>query len=147
MILNKTGSKWRTTRPLIFNGETDHGVAVVRGLNIANECFRIDHQNTGRYWRDQDVMVTGDAVKDMVATFDRNFEYFLKVKESRGILNTNSYWEATRHVFEKTGTNMFYSNDLGFSKQITLEDTEAFADSTDSIYQLQKEFGLFIGAH
>jgi phosphatidylserine/phosphatidylglycerophosphate/cardiolipin synthase-like enzyme len=39
----------------------------------------------------------------MVATFDRNFEYFLKVKESRGIFNTNIYWGATRDVFEKTG--------------------------------------------
>jgi phosphatidylserine/phosphatidylglycerophosphate/cardiolipin synthase-like enzyme len=87
----------------IIDGETDHGVAVVGGLNIANEYFRIDPQNPGRYWRDQDVIVKGDVVQDMVNTFERNFEYFLKVKESRGILNTNIYWEATRHVFERTG--------------------------------------------
>jgi phosphatidylserine/phosphatidylglycerophosphate/cardiolipin synthase-like enzyme len=49
------------------------------------------------------VIVTGDVVKDMVTTFDRNFEYFLKVKESRGIFNTNIYWEATRNLFKKTG--------------------------------------------
>jgi len=36
----------------IIDGETDHGVAVVGGLNIANEYFRIDPQNPGRYWRD-----------------------------------------------------------------------------------------------
>jgi phosphatidylserine/phosphatidylglycerophosphate/cardiolipin synthase-like enzyme len=87
----------------IIDGETDHGVAVVGGLNIANEYFRIDPQNPSRYWRDQDVIVRGNVVKDMVATFDRNFEYFLKVKESRGIFNTNIYWGATRDVFEKTG--------------------------------------------
>jgi len=87
----------------IIDGETDHGVAVVGGLNIANEYFRIDPQNPGRYWRDQDVIVKGDVVKDMVATFERNFEYFLKVKESRGILNTNKYWEATRELLKKTG--------------------------------------------
>jgi len=87
----------------IIDGETDHGVAVVGGLNIANEYFRIDPQNPGRYWRDQDVIVKGDVIKDMVAAFERNFEYFLKVKESRGILNTNIYWGATRDVFEKTG--------------------------------------------
>ena len=87
----------------IIDGETDHGVAVVGGLNIANEYFRIDPQNPSRYWRDQDVIVRGDVVKDMVATFDRNFEYFLKVKESRGIFNTNIYWGTTRDVFEKTG--------------------------------------------
>jgi putative cardiolipin synthase len=87
----------------IIDGETDHGVAVVGGLNIANEYFRIDAQNPGRYWRDQDVIVRGGVVKDMVAAFDRNFDYFLKVKESRGILNTNLYWDATRHVVAKTG--------------------------------------------
>jgi phosphatidylserine/phosphatidylglycerophosphate/cardiolipin synthase-like enzyme len=87
----------------IIDGETDHGVAVVGGLNIANEYFRIDPQNPSRYWRDQDVIVKGDAVKDMVATFERNFDYFIKVKESRGIFNTNIYWEATRKAVDKTG--------------------------------------------
>ena len=87
----------------IIDGETDHGVAVVGGLNIANEYFRIDPQDPGRYWRDQDVIVKGDVVKDMVATFERNFEYFLKIKQSRGIFNTNIYWEATRKLLDKTG--------------------------------------------
>jgi len=87
----------------IIDGETDHGVAVVGGLNIANEYFRIDPQNPSQYWRDQDVIVKGDVVKDMVATFDRNFEYFLKVKNSRGIFNTNMYWEAARNLFKMTG--------------------------------------------
>jgi putative cardiolipin synthase len=86
----------------IIDGETDHAVAVVGGLNIANEYFRIDSQNPSRYWRDQDVIVKGDVVKDMVATFERNFEYFLKIKESRGILNTNIYWDATRNLLDKT---------------------------------------------
>ena len=40
--------------------------------------------------------------------------------------------------------DMFYKNDLDFSRQITLEDTTAFTDSADEIYQLQKEFGIFI---
>ena len=86
----------------IIDGETDHGVAVVGGLNIANEYFRVDPQEPGRYWRDQDVIVRGDVVKDMVTTFERNYDYFLKVKESRGIFNTNKYWKATRNVMEKT---------------------------------------------
>ncbi len=86
----------------IIDGETDHAVAVVGGLNIANEYFRIDPQNPSRYWRDQDVIVKGDVIKDMVATFERNFEYFLKIKESRGIFNTNIYWDATRKLLDKT---------------------------------------------
>jgi len=39
---------------------------------------------------------------------------------------------------------MFYENDLDFSKQITLEDTKAFTESKDAIYQLQKQFGILI---
>ena len=40
--------------------------------------------------------------------------------------------------------DMFYENDLDFSRQITLEDTKAFDESGDAVYQLQKEFGIFI---
>jgi phosphatidylserine/phosphatidylglycerophosphate/cardiolipin synthase-like enzyme len=39
---------------------------------------------------------------------------------------------------------MFYENDLDFSKQITLEDTKAFTESTDAIYKLRKQFGTLI---
>jgi len=96
----------------IVDGETDHGVAVVGGLNIGNEYFRVDPQDPDNNWRDQDVIVRGDVVGDMVATFDRNFDYFQKVKESRGIFNTDLYWEATRSVLEKVGTlNVEYSID------------------------------------
>jgi len=103
----------------IIDGETDHGVAVVGGLNIANEYFRIDPQNPSRYWRDQDVIVKGDVVKDMVATFERSFEYFLKIKESRGLLNTNIYWQATRKVLNKTGTvNMNHITDKRLNKNV-----------------------------
>ena len=40
--------------------------------------------------------------------------------------------------------DMFYENDLDFSKKITLQDTKAFSESADAVYQLQKEFGIFI---
>ena len=39
---------------------------------------------------------------------------------------------------------MFYGNDLGFSRQITLEDTKKFDDPTDALYESQKEFGLLL---
>jgi len=103
----------------IIDGETDHGVAVVGGANIANEYFRIDPQNPSRYWRDQDVIVKGDVVKDMVATFERNFEYFLNIKESRGVFNTNIYWQATRKVLNKTGTvKMNHITDKRLNKNV-----------------------------
>ena len=87
----------------IIDGETDHGIAIVGGLNIGNEYFRVDPKKLSTHWRDQDVIVKGDVVKDMVATFERNFEYSIKVKNSRGVFNTNKYWENARKIFEKTG--------------------------------------------
>jgi phosphatidylserine/phosphatidylglycerophosphate/cardiolipin synthase-like enzyme len=39
---------------------------------------------------------------------------------------------------------MFYQNDLDFSKQITLEDTKAFPESKDAIYQIQRKFGILV---
>jgi phosphatidylserine/phosphatidylglycerophosphate/cardiolipin synthase-like enzyme len=87
----------------IVDGETDHAFAVTGGLNIGNEYFRTDPDHPDLYWRDQDVAVRGEIVQDMVAAFDRNFEYFVDVKKSRGIFNTNLYWDATRKVLDRTG--------------------------------------------
>jgi phosphatidylserine/phosphatidylglycerophosphate/cardiolipin synthase-like enzyme len=38
--------------------------------------------------------------------------------------------------------DMFYKNDLDFSKKITLEDTKSFPESKNTIYQLEKQFGI-----
>ena len=40
--------------------------------------------------------------------------------------------------------DMFYRNDLNFSKQLTLEDTQAFSGSENAVYWFQKEFGILI---
>ncbi len=87
----------------IVDGETDDAIAVTGGLNIGNEYFRADPGHPDRYWRDQDVVLRGAVVSDLVAAFDRNFEYFVQVKKSRGVFNTNVYWDATRKVMDKTG--------------------------------------------
>jgi putative cardiolipin synthase len=87
----------------IIDGETDRAVAVTGGLNIGNEYFRAEPANPDGTWRDQDVVLRGTIVKDLVTAFDRNFEYFVGVKKSRGIFNTNLYWEATRSVLGATG--------------------------------------------
>ena len=130
----------------IIDGGTDHGVAVVGGLNIANEYFRIDPKNPGRCWRDQDVIVTGDVVKDMVTAFDRNFEYFVKVKESRGIFNTNIYWEATRNLFKKTGkVHMKHVTDGRLNENVCkLADTKPdlkYKGATCRFFQSRPRFG------
>lgn len=87
----------------IIDGETGHGLAVTGGLNIGNEYFRADPGNPDATWRDQDIVVRGAIVRDLVTAFDRNFDYFLAVKKSRGPLNTNMYWDATRKLLDKTG--------------------------------------------
>ncbi len=87
----------------IIDGETEHGVAVTGGLNIGNPYFRANPDDPDETWRDQDVIVRGAVVRDLVTAFDRNFEYFVGVKKSRGIFNTNLYWGATRAVLDKTG--------------------------------------------
>ncbi|MCU0758708.1 MAG: phosphatidylserine/phosphatidylglycerophosphate/cardiolipin synthase family protein [Steroidobacteraceae bacterium] len=87
----------------IIDGGTDAAVAVVGGLNVGNEYFRVDPSDPDAYWRDQDVLVTGDIVADLVAAFDRNFDHFVGIKRAKGLLNTNLYWDATRTVLDKTG--------------------------------------------
>jgi putative cardiolipin synthase len=87
----------------IIDGETDHAIAVTGGLNIGNEYFRAAPDDPDATWRDQDVALRGAIVRDLVTAFDRNFDYFVGVKKSRGIFNTNLYWDATRKVLDKTG--------------------------------------------
>ncbi len=87
----------------IVDGETDDGVAVTGGLNVGNEYFRADPAHPDSTWRDQDVVLRGAVVKDLVTAFDRNFDYFVGVKKSRGLFNTDLYWDATRAVLDKTG--------------------------------------------
>ena len=87
----------------IVDGETERAAAVVGGLNTANEYFRVDPSDPDHYWRDQDIIVQGPMVADMVAAFERNFEHFLAIKESRGDLNTDLYWEKTREFLDTVG--------------------------------------------
>jgi putative cardiolipin synthase len=87
----------------IVDGELEGGIAVMGGLNIGNEYFRADPADPDKTWRDQDVVVRGEILRDLVAAFDRNFDYFVGVKRSRGIFDTNLYWDATRAVQARTG--------------------------------------------
>ena len=87
----------------LIDAETPSGAAVMGGLNIGNEYFRVDPTDPAGYWRDQDVSVPGAILSELAASFDRNFDYLVQVKESRGIFNTNLYWDATRAVMDKTG--------------------------------------------
>ena len=87
----------------LIDAETGNGSAVMGGLNLANEYFRVDPTDPDGYWRDQDVALRGAILQDLATAFDRNFDYFVQIKESRGIFNTNLYWDATRSIQDETG--------------------------------------------
>jgi cardiolipin synthase C len=80
----------------------DEARAVMGGLNIANEYFRVDPNDIAHYWRDQDVLVDGAIIADLVATFERNYAHFKDMKKRRGGL-TDAAWDATRKILAKTG--------------------------------------------
>jgi phosphatidylserine/phosphatidylglycerophosphate/cardiolipin synthase-like enzyme len=82
---------------------TPDAIGVTGGLNIGNEYFRVDPTNPAAYWRDQDVAVRGAVLADLATAFDRNFDYLVAIKRSRGIFNTNLYWDATREAMDTTG--------------------------------------------
>jgi cardiolipin synthase C len=87
----------------IVDGETDHGAAVTGGLNVANAYFRVNPMDPDENWRDQDVIVKGPIVADMVTAFERNFDHFVAIKKSRGDLDTDLYWQKTREFLDKVG--------------------------------------------
>lgn len=76
----------------IIDGEDkDNRVAIVGGLNIANEYFRVG-VTADKIWRDQDFLVKGDVIDDIMIAFDRNFKDQKKIKASN-IINTDNTWE------------------------------------------------------
>ena len=87
----------------VIDGETDHGSAIVGGLNIGNEYFRIDPSHPDRYWRDQDIIVKGSVVKDITAAFDRNYAYFQGIKKRAEVADTDIYWNAAMKFLDELG--------------------------------------------
>ncbi|MFC1521370.1 phosphatidylserine/phosphatidylglycerophosphate/cardiolipin synthase family protein [Elusimicrobiota bacterium] len=89
----------------IVDAQTKDAVAIIGGFNIANEYFCVNPSNADRTWRDQDIMVKGEVVEDLVEAFERNFNDSLNIKRNRGLANTNFYWKLPRKAF-KTFTRM-----------------------------------------
>jgi putative cardiolipin synthase len=78
--------------------------AVVGGMNIANEYFRVDTDPIMR-WRDQDVLLEGAVIKDVARAFDRNYDYFKALKERLPkLFNPDNSWKLTRAVLDKVST-------------------------------------------
>jgi len=95
----------------IVDAGTPGAGAVLGGLNIANEYFRVDPGDLAHYWRDQDVVVRGAVVHDLTAAFDRNWTHFKAIKTRGGAL-TDAAWKVTRAVLARTG-----KPDIPFSRR------------------------------
>jgi putative cardiolipin synthase len=87
----------------LVDAGTPQALGVTGGLNIGNEYFRVDPTTPSGFWRDQDVAVRGAVLDDLATAFDRNFDYLVGIKRSRGLLDTDRYWAATRRTMRLTG--------------------------------------------
>ena len=96
----------------IIDGEdAANGIAIVGGMNIANEYFRTggddgDDVQADRMmrWRDHDAALRGPIVKDVMRLFDRNVATFKKVKEEKGAaFNPETYWNYYYKIVEQNG--------------------------------------------
>jgi phosphatidylserine/phosphatidylglycerophosphate/cardiolipin synthase-like enzyme len=86
----------------IIDGEDpEHALAIVGGLNLANEYFRVDDEPINR-WHDQDIVLRGPIVDDVMTAFDRNYDFFKGIKHRLPeILNPDNAWKTTAAVREK----------------------------------------------
>ncbi len=86
----------------VVDGEDPQaGVAVVGGLNLANEYFRVDPTPIN-LWQDQDVLLKGPIVADVMAAFDRNDAFFKGIKAKMpSVLNPDNAWKLTERLQKK----------------------------------------------
>ena len=88
----------------IIDAGTPFAAAIAGGLNVGNEYFRADPSRPSGYWRDQDVALRGAIVDDLAAGFDRNRDYLLTIRRSRGLFDSEPYWQTLRGVLGHTGS-------------------------------------------
>lgn len=85
----------------VIDGEQASGLAIVGGLNLANEYFRVDSEPINR-WRDQDVLLRGPVVAEVMAAFDRNYDFFKGIKgKMPTIFNPDNAWKLAGDVRDK----------------------------------------------
>lgn len=97
----------------------DDEVAIVGGLNLANEYFRVADTPIER-WMDQDLVLRGPIVADVVAAFDRNYAFFKNIKDDRpSIFNPDNAWKLARSVQDEIdGVDIPYWADEGLTARV-----------------------------
>jgi putative cardiolipin synthase len=94
-------------------------------------------------WRYDRAQKTEGTIHAKYAVFDRRYSLVGSYNLDPRSENLNS---ETAVVFESDILSaelaeMFYENDLAYSRQITREDADEFSQPTDALYKLRKEFG------
>jgi phosphatidylserine/phosphatidylglycerophosphate/cardiolipin synthase-like enzyme len=108
----------------IIDAGTPDAEAVMGGLNIANEYFRVDPTNVARYWRDQDVLVRRAIVDDLAGAFDRNWQHF----KARRAGAADAAWGLARSIMQKTGVpNIPFTRDARLAGTIAAFETRPLA--------------------
>lgn len=88
----------------IIDGEiVDRAKAVTGGVNISKHYFRVDSSDSEYMWRDQDVMVTGPAAQVISTHFDQNFQHFVTMRKTKGILDFDSFWLGVQNLASMMG--------------------------------------------
>lgn len=79
---------------IIDGTDVENRVAIVGGMNVGNEYFRLG-KIPSNIWRDQDFIVKGNIIEDMVKAFERNYQDQKDIKNSRPI-STDTTWKLWR---------------------------------------------------
>ncbi len=99
--LSRLDKRFHDKMWLIDAEDPARAVAIVGGMNVGNPYFRVGEPGK-KIWRDQDAIVRGPIIQDMIKTFDRNLAYLALVRDTRAIRyhghTLNTY---TRRELEK----------------------------------------------
>lgn len=97
----------------VVDAELPTGSAIIGGLNIANEYFQVS-KKSNRIWRDQDVALRGNIIKDIAKAFDSNWEKFKKDKKDKTpLFNPDTYRKLVKLFPMGSGASYSDDNPLG----------------------------------
>ncbi|MDO9184249.1 MAG: phosphatidylserine/phosphatidylglycerophosphate/cardiolipin synthase family protein [Bacteriovorax sp.] len=124
---------------LIDSHDEINRVAIVGGMNIANEYFRLG-TTSEKIWRDQDFIVKGNIIDDMTTVFERNYKDQKDIKAKHWI-NTDKTWAIWRKTIGQKFRNKYLQikGDKNIIKKITKIETDT-ANIEFSMFPSKSQF-------
>jgi phosphatidylserine/phosphatidylglycerophosphate/cardiolipin synthase-like enzyme len=94
-------------------------------------------------WRYDQAQQTEGTIHAKYAVFDRRYalvgSYNLDPRSEK--LNSETAVVFESDILSTKLAQMFYENDLAYSRKITPQDANEFNEPSDALYKLEKEFG------